>query len=385
MSQIRKTARLLPLAIMLMALLGSRAIAEETSFVDFFERQIVPIAARTAQTTFTADELRELLSLVDAQGVSLLEDARDTLDKKLFFDLGYSKTATMRQLVSAAYGVNRILWPVHIQKWYDDWMAALGLAEDTHLVVPEGDEISKESAVALAEAYVVKTYHEPYSLRDPNCYKRGQQYIEGGPSDAWKGRFWIIDYIPLVLEAGKYEVYIDSKGNILDVQCWSGFESGSDFHTMVQRVMNLYGDFYQLEMSKWPQEAYQMLKTAATLAGKPAANASKLADILQRTDYPDISPEAIDVEEAYLIAAQALGYSSNYAKEGAIYIEDSPHPVWKVNICDYDYVEIDSVTGEVKALYPIEEPYRDWEAMVTLKRIKDEVDLEWVPREAAQG
>ncbi len=186
---------------MILALLGGRAIAEETAFVDFFERQIVPIAARNTETTFTADELREILNLADAQGVSLPEDARDTMDKKLFFDLGYSKTATMRNLVSAAYGGNSILWPVHIQKWYENWMTTLGLAEDTRLAVPEGDEISEETAVALAEAYIVKTYQEPNRLSDPGCYKRGQQYIEGGPSDAWEGRFWMIDYDPLVLEA----------------------------------------------------------------------------------------------------------------------------------------------------------------------------------------
>lgn len=340
----------------------------------------MPIAAQSTSKYFSADELRIILEYTEDYGIELPEESREVLDQKLFFDAEYSKTGMLWTIVAAQYGKTNILWPVSVQKWYDDLIAELGLAEHTNLAIPQGDEIAQETAITIAKEYIVQEYEETYNLDDASFYQRGQTYSINQSQGGAAEKCWTIFYFPQVLEAGAYEISLDSAGNILQSRYREGFGNGSSFMEMYNMIMDVYG----IRIEQWPQKAYQELKKAAAFASASGASHSKLVDILNETEYPEIRDEAITQEEAYRIAANQLKVSS-YSPMGAVYIQATPNPVWKVNIDDFFYFEIDSVTGEIKEFYERSGNYQDWESRITLKAIKDKLDEKWKDSEKAFG
>lgn len=363
--------------IILTSLFGN-AFAEKMGFMPFFEQYLVPIAAQSTSKYFSADELRKVLEYTEEYGIELPEESHKALDQKLFFDAEYSKTGMLWTIVAAQYGKTNILWPVSVQKWYDDLIAGLGLAEHTNLAIPQGDEIAQETAIAIAKEYIVQEYGETHHLDDPSVYQHGQTYSTGQSQGGEK--HWTIYFFPQVLEAGAYEIVLDPAGNILQSRRREGFGTGSSFQEMYSMIMDVYG----IRMEQWPQKAYQELKKAAAFASASGTVHSKLVDILNETEYPQIPSDAITQAEAYRIAARHLNVSS-YSPMGAAYIQATPNPVWKINLDDFFYFEIDSVTGEIKAFYERSGNYQDWESRITLKAIKDELDEKWKDSEKAFG
>lgn len=364
----------------ILTLLFGNAVSEKMEFIPFFEQYLMPIAAQSTSKYFSADELRIILEYTEDYGIELPEESREVLDQKLFFDAEYSKTGMLWTIVAAQYGKTNILWPVSVQKWYDDLIAELGLAEHTNLAIPQGDEIAQETAITIAKEYIVQEYEETYNLDDASFYQRGQTYSINQSQGGAAEKCWTIFYFPQVLEAGAYEISLDSAGNILQSRYREGFGNGSSFMEMYNMIMDVYG----IRMEQWPQKAYQELKKAAAFASASGASHSKLVDILNETEYPEIRDEAITQEEAYRIAANQLKVSS-YSPMGAVYIQATPNPVWKVNIDDFFYFEIDSVTGEIKEFYERSGNYQDWESRITLKAIKDKLDEKWKDSEKAFG
>lgn len=364
----------------ILTLLFGNAVSEKMEFIPFFEQYLMPIAAQSTSKYFSADELRIILEYTEDYGIELPEESREVLDQKLFFDAEYSKTGMLWTIVAAQYGKTNILWPVSVQKWYDDLIAELGLAEHTNLAIPQGDEIAQETAITIAKEYIVQEYEETYNLDDASFYQRGQTYSINQSQGGAAEKCWTIFYFPQVLEAGAYEISLDSAGNILQSRYREGFGNGSSFMEMYNMIMDIYG----IRMEQWPQKAYQELKKAAAFASASGASHSKLVDILNETEYPEIRDEAITQEEAYRIAANQLKVSS-YSPMGAVYIQATPNPVWKVNIDDFFYFEIDSVTGEIKEFYERSGNYQDWESRITLKAIKDKLDEKWKDSEKAFG
>ena len=364
----------------ILTLLFGNAVSEKMEFIPFFEQYLMPIAAQSTSKYFSADELRIILEYTEDYSIELPEESREVLDQKLFFDAEYSKTGMLWTIVAAQYGKTNILWPVSVQKWYDDLIAELGLAEHTNLAIPQGDEIAQETAITIAKEYIVQEYEETYNLDDASFYQRGQTYSINQSQGGAAEKCWTIFYFPQVLEAGAYEISLDSAGNILQSRYREGFGNGSSFMEMYNMIMDVYG----IRMEQWPQKAYQELKKAAAFASASGASHSKLVDILNETEYPEIRDEAITQEEAYRIAANQLKVSS-YSPMGAVYIQATPNPVWKVNIDDFFYFEIDSVTGEIKEFYERSGNYQDWESRITLKAIKDKLDEKWKDSEKAFG
>ena len=224
----------------------------------------------------------------------------------------------------------------------------------------------------------MQEYGETHHLDDASVYQRGQTYSAGQSQGGEKRR--TIYFFPQVLDAGAYEIVLDPAGNILQSWCREGFGTGSSFQEMYSMIMDVYG----IRMEQWPQKAYQELKKAAAFASASGAVHSKLVDILNETEYPQIPSDAITQAEAYRIAARHLNVSS-YSPMGAAYIQATPNPVWKINLDDFFYFEIDSVTGEIKAFYERSGNYQDWESRITLKAIKDELDEKWKDSEKAFG
>lgn len=364
----------------ILTLLFGNAVSEKMEFIPFFEQYLMPIAAQSTSKYFSADELRIILEYTEDYGIELPEESREVLDQKLFFDAEYSKTGMLWTIVAAQYGKTNILWPVSVQKWYDDLIAELGLAEHTNLAIPQGDEIAQETAITIAKEYIVQEYEETFNLDDASFYQRGQTYSINQSQGGAAEKCWTIFYFPQVLEAGAYEISLDSAGNILQSRYREGFGNGSSFMEMYNMIMDVYG----IRIEQWPQKAYQELKKAAAFASASGASHSKLVDILNETEYPEIRDEAITQEEAYRIAANQLKVSS-YSPMGAVYIQATPNPVWKVNIDDFFYFEIDSVTGEIKEFYERSGNYQDWESRITLKAIKDKLDEKWKDSEKAFG
>ena len=110
--------------------------------------------------------------------------------------------------------------------------------------------------------------------------------------------------------------------------------------------------------------------------------------------YPDVSPDAMSKEEAGRIAAKTLSLSED-TFQGAVYIGDNPNNIWKVHLFvefpdgTYDesdpyarfaryYVEVDSVTGEVKDIYQRVNHYDRWYINLVLQTVIEEVDATWV-------
>lgn len=381
--------------IMVLILLAVGALAAVLLSVrELVDLQAVPMANQSEGDSYSVEETNILLKLAQENGITLSEHARESINKFLSNGQGYYKEEMVMALAKAEFGEDPSAWTLEEQKWFDDVCVAIGFIEKSEKALPAADEITQEQAEKIAEEYIHSRYDKSVDLRDATAYKRGVQYLDGDVVGRYSGRYWTVFYEPLIVTATDYWIYISSRGEVLGDDVRPGYKEGDDIHA----ILNCFiGSLYSWEFGAWNHADIQFFCKA--VASSSSTNDPAVLCIKQ-TAYPNISADAMSKEEAGRIAAKALNLTEDAVK-GAVYIGDDPNPVWKVrlytelpggdvvndrlnSIARY-YVEVDSITGEVKNIYQRDNHYDAWHRYIVLQKVFEEVEATWVDTTPSVG
>lgn len=383
----RKLSVVLVLTIvMVLVALGALA-AVLLSMRDMVEQEVVPLANQTAGESLTAIDTNRVLELAEENGIQLSEEAKDKIRRGLDKGEGYFKWEMLMELAKADFGQQPQTWTLEQQKWFSDVTVAMGLFEQADKETPREGESEKLPIIQAAKDYIRKKHDNDAPLDDPQKYQIGVQYINGDVDGDYPGLYWSIDFQPEYLEGAEYWVFLRDDMTVFDDWVRPGLKEDSQVNEIRDHFLDLYG----WDISKWNPSVLRSFKSTIELS---SSTNDKAFLAISQTNYPNVRKDAITKEAAAAIAARELKLES-YIFQSAVFIDDVPHPVWKVclyvqhvddvekspdpfSAYSYHFVEIDSITGEVNDTYVRNNRFDHWYLDITLQRIIDEIETNWV-------
>lgn len=364
--------------ILVLAAMGAVAAAL-LSARDIVEKQAIPMASQSAGDTYSVEETRELLVLAEENGITLSDEAKESISRYLKHDKGYYKEEMIMALAKAEFGDDPTTWSLEEQKWFDDVCVAIGFISESEKSIPEGGEEAKYTMIQASSDYIRKTYDIGAPLDDPSKYKIGTQYLNGDVNGEYSGMYWAIDYSPLYLEGAEYWVYMREDGTVLSDTKRPGLEKTSTVDDVLSTYCNVFGSEHN-----WDQSILRAFKESAM---KTTDTNSRAYLCLMKTHYPDIPVNAINKEQAHILAAKYVGFET-HANGHVFLIDDKPHPVYKVMVVQNGVswsVEIDCVTGEIKSSRLLDGQHKKWWMRMVLWEVSDNVDKIWVDNSLSAG
>ena len=346
------------LAVVFTLLAASALAAVLLGGRDFVEQIMAPKAVENPSQNFTKEEIAEILKIAEENNLTLSDV--DLYRLNHLGESGYNKEELMRRFVKTEYGFYPAAWPIEVQHWYEQLMKACGLDKSKHQanVLPEGNEISQEQAVKIAEDLIHEKYDANVDLNDKTKYLRFLTYMEHKIGDTCY-REWSFAYEAQDLYGADYYLTLDPAGTVKNEYSVDGVLGTS--YTMrgqfiLDRFKRVYGD--QFGFVNW--DSYKLFNYQDALRHRDQVEPGR-AHLLPSEEYilentyllPDNS--FISKEDAIAKAKAACG-SLNYetvysAGEMAVLMKDGDTPIWKVTLQIRDsspaYVELNAATGEV--------------------------------------
>ena len=364
------------LAVVFTLLAASALAAVLLGGRDFVEQIMVPKAVENTSQNFTKEEIAEILKIAEDNNLTLSDV--DMYNLNHLGESGYNKEELMRRFVKTEYGFYPAAWPIEVQHWYEQLLKACGLDQSMHQinVLPEGDEITEEQAVKIAEDFIHDKYDPTVDLNDKTKYLRFLTYREHKLGDIVY-REWGFSYEAQDLYGTDYSLTLDTAGAIKAEYSVDGILGTS--YTMrgqfiSDRFKRVYGD--QFGFVNW--DSYMLLNYQDALRHREQVEPNS-PHILPSEEYilattyllPDAS--FISKEDAIAKAKAACGdlnYETVYsAGEMAVLMQDGNTPIWKVTLQIRDsspaYVELNADTGEVTfRLTDRQEATYEWRSFV---------------------
>ena len=364
------------LAVVFTLLAASALAAVLLGGKDFVEQIMAPKAVENTSQNFTKEEIAEILKIAEENNLTLSDV--DVYRLNHLGESGYSKEELMRRFVKTEYGFYPAAWPIEVQHWYEQLLKACGLDQSVHQinVLPEGDEITEEQAVKIAEDFIHDKYDPTVDLNDKAKYLRFLTYREHKLGDIVY-REWSFSYEAQDLYGTDYFLTLDTAGKIKAEYSVDGILGTS--YTMrgqfiEDRFKRVYGD--QFGFVNW--DSYLLLNYQDALRHREQVEPNS-PHILPSEEYilattyllPDAS--FISKEEAIAKAKAACGdlnYETVYsAGEMAVLMKDGDTPIWKVTLqirgSSPAYTELNAVTGEVTITFTTQqETTWEWRSFV---------------------
>ena len=364
------------LAVVFTLLAASALAAVLLGGKDFVDQIMAPKARETSSQNFTKEEIAEILRIAEENNLTLSDVDMYRLNH--LGESGYNKEELMRQFVKTEYGFYPAGWPIEVQHWYEQLMKVCGLDPNEHQtnVLPEGDEITEEQAVKVAEDFIHEKYDANVDLNDKSKYLRFMTYMEHRMGDLLY-REWGFSYEAQDLYGTDYFLTLDPAGTIKAEYSVDGILGTS--YTMrgqfiQDRFKRVYGD--QFGFVNW--DSYLLLNYQDALRHRQQVEPegghllTSEEHILQITYLlPDDS--FISKEEAIAKAKAACGelnYETVYtAGDMAVLMKDGDTPIWKVTLQVREsspaYAEVNAVTGEVANTFTtLQETTWEWRSWV---------------------
>ncbi len=348
---------------------------------EIIENYGVPIANQSEGSAYSIEETNLLLQLALDNGVQLSDQAIEDIKRFTDNGEGYYKDEFLKELTKAEFGQDPSDWTLEQQLWFSQVWEAIGIGESASRLPAEG-EITQAEAEQIAIDYIHATYDASLDLRDTATFKPSVTYLDGRVDGEYDGLYWTIGFYAQVMTASDYTVYMNSQGEVFEAIMRPGVQPG----VQVDWIQIGFKDYYGRDFATWDQAVLQAFREAMALAGPP--HTPDYLSIMETT-YPDIAENAMTAEEAGKTAAKAAGMGED-TYQGAVYIGDDPNPVWKVHLHDTTqnitrYVEVDSVTGEVKSIFTCAQHYDEWYRPLVLQKIFEEVNEAWDPQSISVG
>ena len=217
---VNKKVSLALVFVLILLLTGTVAVAAVLlSGKDFVDQFLAPMSQKTEDAQWTDEELDQILSLAEDNGVEITEDIRAALKSS---DPVY-KEELLRLFMKIDLGFYPATWPLEEQAWYNELLVKYGLAEEQTRFLPAEGEISQEEALNIARKYMLEKWNVDVLQGEYTLY---QQYMlseddeTGAVTKIWDieyesedGTFYVVCLQPdgAVIE-DEFNTYIHSPG-----------------------------------------------------------------------------------------------------------------------------------------------------------------------------
>ena len=239
---------LITVTALAVALLSPKEVVEQVA---------VPIAQNNDQANYSYDELKELISALNENGITLDEGSR--LMQAFSTGHGYWEREAIREICLSAFGENEGTWTIEQRHWYGEMMVAVGAyGMNVNLIPEDGDMTVKE-----AHSYAAKALRDAFDVDLPEesnenwliyeMFSVGLD-LETNSYPPEKAE-WHFVYIDRITNKMVYDILFDRKGeNIItdkqDADDARVISSISTPYPKEQEAIEKYGEV----MYFWPQE-----------------------------------------------------------------------------------------------------------------------------------
>ena len=157
----RKIPAALVLAAALLLLTVTALAAVLLSPREIVEEIAVPMAQGNTQENYSYDEMKQLITALNENGITLDEGSR--LMQAFHAGHGFWERDAVREICLAAFGADEGAWSVEQKHWHGEMMVAIGAyGMNVNLIPGEGDMSIEE-----ARAYAVRALKEAYGAELP--------------------------------------------------------------------------------------------------------------------------------------------------------------------------------------------------------------------------
>lgn len=315
--------------------------------MEFVRDVLAPIAKETDADTWSRNRVSEILGLAWEQGIELpYQDAMQLMDDE---ETVYKETL-IRLFLKQAWGLYQASWSIEDQAWCNALMLELGLVEVRSYLLPEGDDVSVDKAIAIAQACIFSEYDADAPLSDADVYR---QLMTLRPDGA--DRIWWVAYEARDLAHDGYTVTMTSGGDVLKHSITKGImdaENPPEPIAIMDRFLYVYGEQSQWDMQLWIDLSDMLRKAEGHMPLAMACYAQQA--------YALPNDAALTKEDAIRTALGALLVGDIKPWNAtAVYLMDGDVAIWKVAVprtgLGAYQVEMDAYTGEVRDLRGTEE------------------------------
>ena len=248
------TAVLLLIAVtaLAVALLSPREVVEQVA---------VPLAQENEQENYSYDELRELMTALNENGITLDEGSR--LMKAFQAGHGYWERDTIEEICEAAFGEKP--WSIEQFHWYGEMMTAVGAWDRNCFLLPEEGDMTEREARELA----VKVLKEAYGVDLPAESDEDWQVTAGFSNNTWYNEEgeayeivqWSVSFSPPDRpNIVNYSVTFDRHGENAETDYYEETELDSQGLEMYNRLQSMFSkekdaiEKYGEVMYFWPDD-----------------------------------------------------------------------------------------------------------------------------------
>lgn len=157
----RKLTYSLVLTIVLLLIAVTALAVALLSPKEIVEQVAVPMAQGNAQENYSYEELKELITALNENGITLDEGSK--IMQAFQAGHGYWEESTIREICLAAFGKDELLWSIEQRHWYGEMMTAIGVWPKNLFLLPEEGDLTEAEARELA----VKTLKDTYGADLP--------------------------------------------------------------------------------------------------------------------------------------------------------------------------------------------------------------------------
>lgn len=186
---VNKKVSLALVFVLILLLTGTVAVATVLlSGKDFVDQILAPMSQKTEDAQWTDEELDQILSLAEDNGVEITEAIRATLKSS---DPVY-KEELLRLFMKIDLGFYPATWPLEEQAWYDELLVKYGLKAERTRFMPGDGEISEEEALDIAQKYVLEKWN--VDLNEGQYTRYTQYMLSQDDESGIVSKIWDIEY-----------------------------------------------------------------------------------------------------------------------------------------------------------------------------------------------
>ena len=220
------------------------------------EQVAVPIAQRNKQANYSYEELKELITTLNENGITLDEGSR--IMQAFNTGHGYWERDTIREICLSAFGEDEGAWTIEQRHWYGEMMVAVGAYGMNVNLIPEDGDMTVQEAHAYAAKALREAFHVSLPEKSNENWLVYEMFsigldLETNSYPPEKAE-WYFVYIDRATNKMVYNVVFDRKGEniITDKQDDDAraIPDNSVLYPKEQEAIEKYGEV----MYFWPQE-----------------------------------------------------------------------------------------------------------------------------------
>ena len=307
----------------------------------FVETEVIPVAqnndAATVNEWFSNEELEHIISVAKDNNIVISEQ----LTKNLQRGQGYNEAEVIQSLLRDEFGRDYAAWTIEEKHWFGEVMVAIGFWETNMSCLPGAGDIVCDKAIEIAQNFIAENYGDDIS--DEETWTRLVTYNamltdEGSLQPA----VWFMEFVPESPMHNKYQITINSKGDVLAFDADLASSVGTSGDALVSHYISVHGGIGQWSYETWALLGQQL---------KSCMPDTFRSWVFYNAEYTLPPENGLSFEEAKTQALESVG--SQYATVGsAVCCNGLGQPVWKIEVLIKKPEDIGS--GKYSAIWLVE-------------------------------